>query len=449
MMKVAQAIVTAALIAAGCAKGTSGVTTKPTTPSAPEPPPPGAVLDAAGERYAKLVLAMGERDSDYVDAYYGPSAWREDARAARKPLPQIRSEATMVLEAVQKVRPPDELGKLRQSYQVHQLQALLARVGMLSGGKMSFDEESKALYDAVAPHHDDAYFAAVVADLEKELPAGPGTLIERYQAFRGGFVVARDKLDAVFRKAIETARERTLAHLRLPPEETFVVEYVSDKPWSGYNWYKGNYRSVIQVNTDLPIYIDRALDLAGHEGYPGHHVYNVLLEKNLVNDRGWVEFSVYPLYSPQSLIAEGSANYGVDVLFSKAERVEWEKENLFPLAGIPAERADGYYRVLALLEKLAYADNEAARRYLDGSLSFEQTAAWLQKFALATPERALQRVRFIDKYRSYVINYNLGKDLVRAHVEAIAPAGNAARRWQVFGELLSSPRLPSGLKPRG
>jgi hypothetical protein len=168
-----------------------------------------------------------------------------------------------------------------------------------------------------------------------------------------------------------------------------------------------------------------------------------------VHDRGWVEFSVYPLFSPQSLIAEGSANYGVDVLFSKPERVIWEKENLFPLAGIAPERADAYYRVLGLSEKLAYADNEAARRYLEGSQSFEQTAAWLQKFALATPERALQRVRFIDKYRSYVINYNLGKDLVRAHVESLVPAGDIAKRWQVFGELLSSPRLPSGLKQRG
>ena len=31
--------------------------------------------------------------------------------------------------------------------------------------------------------------------------------------------------------------------------------------------------------------------------------------------------------------------------------------------------------------------------------------------------RAEQRVKFIDQYRSYVINYNLGKDLVRAYVE--------------------------------
>jgi hypothetical protein len=446
-MKAAEMVVMAALFAAGCTKGPSTVTSKPSAP-APEATA-AAVLDAAGQQYAKLVLALGERDSDYVDAYYGPPEWREEAKSARKTLDQIRADAAIVLKEVEKVRPAEEMSRLRQTYQIHQLRALVARVEMLSGARMSFDEESKALYDAVAPRHEESYFAGVVAELEKEIPSGSGTLVERYQAYRNDFVIPPDKLDVVFRKAIEIARARTLAHLKLPAEETFVVEYVKDKPWSGYNWYQGNYRSRIEVNTSLPIYIDRALDLAGHEGYPGHHVYNVLLEKNLVRDRGWVEFSIYPLFSPQSLIAEGSANYGVDVLFPKAERVAWEKENLFPLAGLRPERADAYYRVLTLLEKLAYADNEAARRYLEGSSNFQQTAAWLQKYALAAPERALQRVRFIEKYRSYVINYNLGKDLVRAHVEMLAPGAASDKRWQVFGQLLSSPRLPSGLKQPG
>jgi hypothetical protein len=61
--------------------------------------------------------------------------------------------------------------------------------------------------------------------------------------------------------------------------------------------------------------------------------------------------------------------------------------------------------------------------------------------------RAEQRVKFFDQYRSYVINYNLGKDLVRAFIER-RTRGNAApaRRWQEFAALLSSPRLPSGLR---
>jgi hypothetical protein len=251
----------------------------------------------------------------------------------------------------------------------------------------------------------------------------------------------------VFQEAIRACRERTLQHVELPVGERFTVEYVTGKSWSGYNWYQGNYRSLIQVNTDLPVLIDRAVDLACHEGYPGHHVYNVLLEKNLMRDRGWVEYSVYPLFSPQSLIAEGTANYGIEVAFSPADRVAFERDVLFPLAGIDGARAKDYYDVLALVEQLSYAGNEAARRYLNGSIDRAAAEAWLERFAMYPKPRAAQRVRFIDQYRSYVINYNLGKDLVRGYVEKLTgPQAALTRRWDAFAALLSSPRLPSGLK---
>src|SRR5262249_55353733 len=172
---------------------------------------------------------------------------------------------------------------------------------------------------------------------------GTGTLVDRYDAYRRQFVIPREKLDAVFQTAIRAGRERTLALVALPPDERFSVEYVTNKSWSGYNWYQGGFRSLIQVNTDLPIYIDRAIDLACHEGYPGHHVYNVLLEQHLVKDRGWIEFTVYPLFSPQSLIAEGTANFGIEVAFSGPARVEYEKTTLFPVAGLDPSRAAGYY----------------------------------------------------------------------------------------------------------
>ena len=231
-------------------------------------------------------------------------------------------------------------------------------------------------------------------------------------------MIPPDRLDAVFKAAIEACRSRTLQHIQLPPDESFTVEYVTGKSWSGYNWYQGNYRSLIQVNTDLPIYIDRAIDLACHEGYPGHHVYNVLLEKNLVRDRGWVEFSVYPLFSPQSLIAEGTANFGIEVAFPRAERLDFERSVLFPAARLTSDMAAQYYEVLALVDRLSYAGNEAARRYLNGEIDARAAADWLEKYGLYSRPRAEQRVRFIDQYRSYVINYNLGKDMVAAHVEA-------------------------------
>ena len=187
---------------------------------------------------------------------------------------------------------------------------------MLQGRKFPFDEESRELYDAVAPRNDEATFQAVVDEVAARI-GGAGELAPRYEAFRQAFVIPPDKLDAVFQAAIGECRRRTLAHVTLPPGERFTVAYVKDKPWSAYNWYQGGFASLIEVNTDLPVYIDRAIDLACHEGYPGHHVYNALLEQHLVKQRGWVEFSVYPLFSPQSLIAEGTANYGIQVAFSR------------------------------------------------------------------------------------------------------------------------------------
>lgn len=238
-------------------------------------------------------------------------------------------------------------------------------------------------------------------------------------------------------------RRRTLDWMELPAGESFTIEYVNDKPWSGYNWYRGGSKSLIQINTDLPIFIERAVDLGCHEGYPGHHAYNALLEQDLVNEAGWVEFSLYPLFSPQSLIAEGTANYGIELAFPGDERLAYETATLFPLAGLDAAEAERYYELLGLLAKLNYAGNEAARAYLNGDMNRDEAADWLVRYALNSPERAAQRVRFFDAYRSYVINYNFGKDQVRNYIER--GGADHAERWARFEALLSNPVLPDAL----
>ena len=416
--------------------------------TAPDP------LRPVAERYVKLVLAVGLHDADFVDAYYGPPEWRKrvEAEKQRPGLPEIEQQATMLRADLAKAALPSgkgsdaELWRLRKEYLERQLAALLARVGMLRGRRLAFDEESRALYDAVAPRHTESEFEGILASLERKLP-GAGPLVARYERFKQDFVIPRDRLDAVFQAAIRACRDRTRTYIELPAGDSFTVEYVTGKSWSGYNWYQGKFRSLIQVNTDLPIYIDRALDLACHEGYPGHHVYNVLLEKNLVRDRGWVEFTVYPLFSPQSLIAEGTANYGIEVAFPRSERIAFERDVLFPLAGITSDRAQQYYEVLDLVDRLSYAGNEAARRYLDGQIDARAAADWLERYAMMPRPRAEQRVKFFDQYRSYVINYNLGKDLVKAYIESRTKDDRSPKRtWQEFAALLSSPRLPSGLK---
>jgi hypothetical protein len=403
-------------------------------------------MNAVAERYAHLVLALGQHDPDYVDAFYGPAEWKTQAEKEKKSLDAIGAEAAELIAALAKTPiAGDDLLQLRREYLQKQVAALAARVRMLKGEKLKFDDESRALYDGVAPTFPDSHFDHIIAQLEAKIP-GKGPLWERYEMWRKPFVIPKEKLDTVFQLAIKECRARTLTHVALPPNESFAVEYVTNKPWGGYNWYKGNFHSVIQVNTDLPTFIDRAVDLAAHEGYPGHHVYNSLLEKNLVHDHGWVELSVYALFSPQSLIAEGTANFGRDVAFpTKTERMKFEKEVLFPAAGIDASRADEYYAVQDLMKQLDYAANEAARRLINGEIDENAAVQWLQKYAVMEPARAQQRVKFIQRYRSYVINYNLGEDMVRRYIEKRS-GPDLEKRWSEFGNLLSSPRLPSGLQ---
>ncbi|HEY8536878.1 MAG TPA: hypothetical protein VIL25_10530 [Vicinamibacterales bacterium] len=408
---------------------------------------PSSDMNALAERYVRLALAAGQHDPDFVDAYYGPPEWKQEAESDKRPLDELRAEAAKLESEIAAMpEPAGEIERLRREYLFKQTRAMGTRLRIVAGERLPFDEESQLLYDAVAPTHPESYFQERVQRLEMLLP-GDGPLPARVEAFRRRFVIPKDRLEQVFRAAIDGCRERTAAHLDLPDDERFDLEFVTDKPWSGYNWYQGSYHSLIQVNTDLPIFIDRAIDLACHEGYPGHHVYNLMYERHLVRERGWREFTVYTLFSPQSLIAEGTANFGIEIAFPGEERVVFERERLFPLAGLDQAEAPLYYQVLAALEGLSYAGNEAARRYLNGEFTADQAADWLVRYTLTAPERAAQRVRFIDRYRSYVINYNLGKDLVRAYVEG--RGGTPDRpdvRWRVFGELLSTPRLPSSLK---
>ena len=404
---------------------------------------PSPSMDTIAEQYVRLTLAVGQHDADYVDAYYGPSEWKPgEAKSSLDDLAQR-------VAALQKRLGPapasaDEMERLRHQYLTKQISSMAARLRMLKGEQLTFDSEARALYDVTVPSLPESHFQSVLEELDKRFP-GEGPLVDRYEAYRLGFVIPKGRLDTVFTTAIGACRERTARHIGLPPGESFTVEYVTGKSWSGYNWYQGGFKSLIQVNTDLPIYIDRAVDLACHEGYPGHHVYNALLEKHLVKDRGWKEFTVYPLFSSQSLIAEGTANYGIAVAFPGDERLAYEEQVLFPAAGLDPAGARGYHEVQALVEKLSYAGNEAARRYINKEIDAAQAAAWLEKYALMPRARAEQRVRFFDQYRSYVINYNLGKDMVRDYIETRAQ-GDAKKRWEEFERLLSSPRLPSGLE---
>ena len=125
-------------------------------------------MNQLAERYVRLVLAVGQHDADYVDAYDGPPEWRTDAETQKLPLAEIATRASMLARDIAAAKPPvsaDEMTQLRHQYLARQLESLRTRVSMLMGTKLKFDEESKQLYDAVAPTHTEADFAKVLAQL--------------------------------------------------------------------------------------------------------------------------------------------------------------------------------------------------------------------------------------------------------------------------------------------
>ncbi|HEY0973071.1 MAG TPA: hypothetical protein VGE57_01100 [Solimonas sp.] len=409
---------------------------------------PGAagVVDRIAADYVRQALALGEHDPHYVDAYHGDPAVREAVRAARPGLDAIITTARrqiVQLDGMLYDRAP-AAERLRHEHLRRQLQALVARAEQVRGRPFSFEAEAHALYDVDVTRPSEDELRARLAPLEALLPPGRGTLADRYNAYLDRFAIAPDKLEAVMRAAIEEARRRTQARIALPAEEHFELALVSGKSWSAYNWYQGEYRSRIEINTDLPVTMTRAIELAVHEGYPGHHVYNVLVERELLRKRGWVEFGVYPLFSPQSLIAEGSADYAVALAFPLAERVAFVRDTLFPLAGFDPQEAERYVTIAEAGRATGAATIEAARRYLDGQANAEATVRFLRQYALASEARARQRLQFFDDYRAYIVNYSLGETLV---TQAMAPYADAdaATRWRAFETLLSLPRLPSAL----
>jgi len=407
---------------------------------------PSDSIDAAARDYVRLQLAIGEKESGYIDAYYGPDALRADGKAlgARSDLAALRSRAQELRARIARLSARSTGDSTRRArFLAAQLTAAITRLRMLQGEKLSFDEEAFGLFD-VHPHLKPlSTYDPVLARIDALVP-GQGPLADRVDNYRDRFVVKNDRLRPVVSAAIAGCKARTEQHIKLPKGEHFTLEFVTGKSWGAYNYYLGNYTSRIEVNTDLPNRIDAAINYGCHEGYPGHHVLNSLLEQRLTRGRGWVEYSVYPLYSPQSLIAEGSANYGIRLAFPGPQRGAFDAARLYPLAGLPRAQAQRYAALIDALKDLSGATLTIDRDFLDGRITEQQAIALIRKYNLVSEARAKHSLSFVKQYRSYVINYGLGEDMVRRDVES---RRTPAARWKRFEQIISQPTLPSDLKP--
>jgi hypothetical protein len=404
-------------------------------------------LDSIARDYVKLQLAIGGKEEGYIDAYYGPPEWQAEAKTnADTPamLAQRGGVLTVRLRSLDDNR-LDPVERRRRDFLLAQLKAASTRLAMMQGAKLPFADEAEGLFGVRPELKPLAAYDPVLARIGRLVP-GKGPLADRVDAFQERFTIPGKRLEPVMRAAIAECRRRTAEHIALPANERFTLEFVTGKSWGGYNWYKGDSNSLIQVNTDLPVRIGRAVDLGCHEGYPGHHVYNMLLEQKLAKARGWVEYTIYPLYSPQSFLAEGSANYGIELAFPADDQLAFETSILYPLAGLPAAEAPQFLALHRAVQDLAGARFTIAADYLDGRISRAQAVELARKYQLVSAVRAEKSVAFIDQYRSYVINYGLGMDMVRAAVERAGAEPGA--RWAAMERLLSEPTLPRDLEAR-
>ncbi len=288
----------------------------------------------------------------------------------------------------------------------------------------TFDEESRLVYGAVAPPVDEGEMSRSRAELDRLLP-GHGPLAPRYASFQKRFLVPSGKLDEALTRALEECRRRTLEHLDLPSDESVRLEYVSGAPWPSFASYLGDYRSIVEVNRDFPLTVGTLLEIAGHEAYPGHHVVNVLRERARGRER-----SLESAAGHEALLHEGLASYGLELAFPGEERLRFEREVLFPLAGLDPTEAERHYRVEREMRRLAPLRVEAARAYLDRKRDRVQSVLWLESEALVPAPWAF--LRFVDRYRTFVIAYTVGPERVRRRIES-----RAGDPWREYAALVA------------
>lgn len=402
-------------------------------------------MDAVSLFYVKCALWLGVHDPIFVDAYFGPAAVRDEALTVMVPPDRIAGYAADLLATLDRIDPEHlgGAGRMRHAHLREMIRALEARAGIFAGKNLTFDAEIEALYGVAAMEDDPDRYSELHAVLDANLP-GAGSLSVRYRAFMDSFIVPPDRLEPVFSAAFAESRHRTAEHMPLPAGERLEIGYAAGEPWEAFIHYPGDGTSLIRVNTDLPVTIDRALAYACHEGYPGRHTLRAIREAALVRARGWIEHSVVTTASPLATIAEGAAVLGEEMIFPGNDHARFFEDVLFPLAGFRPEDAALFDTVAAASATLNLMGNaRAARGYLDGTLSTEEACRFLQDTLLIDPGAAQARLRLIEEFRTYPVALAQGYRIVRDYV------GDGADRWKRFAHILTGPVMPGDLTSSG
>ncbi|HUR34574.1 MAG TPA: hypothetical protein VM032_12315 [Vicinamibacterales bacterium] len=379
------AVAIAALAAPGCRQA----------PPRPEP----SALDRAAATYLELVAALANRDPDSASGDTAVPVARMTARAQPLTLDEIAAEARAAADSLRTASLATAAAP-RRDWLLDQLVAVSARAALQGGAHLTIARELEQLFGIDHPAIDAAGLSRARARIGALLP-GRGSAAQRLDAFEAAAIVPRDRVPAVFERALAECRRNTATHVSLPAADGIELRFVTAVPWSGFSTYLGEGRSRIDVNVGYPLTVDRVLDLACHEGYPGHHLLN--LRRDLRARDGRPELRALPLFSPESFATESIAASAASLVFTDAQRLHVERDVLYPLAGLGADDAVRHVEVSRLRRQLAPAISDALSRYLAGERDFIETGWALEEEALMAHPRAT--LLFANQFRGFALAY--------------------------------------------
>jgi hypothetical protein len=405
-------------------------------------------IDCAGVEPAALIreyLLLGLRfdriEPGYVDAFTGDPALRQTVLAEPAPDPaDLVRQAQRLFAALPNTPHSNGFDQARADYIGAHLRALACAGRKFAGDDIGFVDEVHDYFDVHIAKGETETYRQAHARLDDVLGGG-GPLADRMEAYRTGEEIAPDRLAGCIEAFSSALRDRVRAEYPLPDTETVAYQVVTDQPWSGFNYYLGDYRSKVAVNADIKQLMSNLPRLVAHESYPGHHTEHCRKEAGLVNRKGQAEQTIFLVNTPQCLMAEGLADLALYAAIGPGWG-HWAAEIYADLGlRFDGERAEAVAEASAAL---AGVRQDAALMLHDEHRDTEQVAAFLRRWLLVNDTRAKQMLRFLSSplWRAYTSTYVEGYRLLRRWLDDRPVGVGLAER---FGRLLDEPLIPSAL----
>ncbi|KAA0113132.1 DUF885 domain-containing protein [Mycolicibacterium sp. P9-22] len=389
--------------------------------------------------YLLLGLRFDRVEEGYVDSFTGDPALRR--QVADEPTPDPAELARQARRLLAELPRTEGLDEQRAGYLAAHLKALACAGRKFAGEEVGFVEEVREYFDVDIAKGDPDRYRDAHAKLDEAL-GGSGPLAQRLQAYRSGEEIPPDRLEDCIHAFSSALRDTVRATYPLPETETITYEVVTDKPWSGFNYYLGDYKSTVAVNADLKQQMSNLPRLVAHESYPGHHTEHCRKEAGLVAGLQQDEQTIFLVNTPQCLMAEGLA----DLALYAVQGPSWGgwAAEIYADLGL---RFDGDRSAAISEAAAALADvrQDAALMLHDEHRDADDVAAYLSRWLLVSDDRARQMLRFLSSplWRAYTSTYVEGYRLLRAWIDD-RPAG--VTLTERFGRLLDEPLIPSSLR---